>query len=496
MTASPSRSKGPATMVFAVVVLVSLHLISQAWLVAADPYPARYDYDEGVYATTAAAAAAGDRLYSTVFLSQPPLLIGVLARAFDLFGRSLISARGTVVGFSLVWLTSLAVIAGREGRARAGVWAVAVAGSAVAFVGASHTIQMEGSSEALAALAVALGLAAAGGHGRKKTSGGPDKIRWALTGLAAGLAVMTKFTALTCLVPLALITATKAGAPLRGQTAARVVSIAAGGFLAAAATIVWTAAPPAMMWQQAVLFHGAVARALGAMDPGRAAALLLDFAAANWFLTALGLIGAGFAARAWGRAALVTRVGSVWLAADFAAVFLLKPVWPHHLVILVTPLVILGAAAVEAAAAWLTATPARAPLPRILATALIAGWVAAVVGAAAGSVPKTSAELRAAVATIRRTVPAGTWIIADDPMVPFLAGRAVPPGLCDTSETRVRAGWLTATDLTAAVGDPRVQGVVLWRGTFRTRFPEFAGNVAQEFPRRWTADNGREVWTR
>jgi len=143
-TASGVRSEGHSTILLAVALLVSLHLLWQAWLVAAAPYPARYDYDEGVYAQTAAAAAAGARLYATVFLSQPPLLIGVVARTFHAFGRSLPSARGVIVAFSVLWLAGLAAIAARGGRSRTAVWAVAIAGSAPASVLASHTVQMEG----------------------------------------------------------------------------------------------------------------------------------------------------------------------------------------------------------------------------------------------------------------------------------------------------------------------------------------------------------------
>lgn len=477
--------------------LLGLHVIWQAWLVIAAPYPAHYDFDEGVYATTAAAAEAGNRLYATVFLSQPPLLIGILAHVFGIFGPSLASARGTVVGFSVVWLMGLAAISGGHGRPRAAVWAVAIAGSATAFIGAAHSVQMEGPSEALAALAVALGLRAARGRGGASTGGWLDRMRWTVTGLAAGLAVMAKFTALISLVPLALIiTTTEAGTASTGRKTARAVSAAAGIVLAALATIVWTGVPPATMWHQTVAFHDAVARSTGAPDPGRTARLLSDFAAANWFLAALGLAGAAYAARAWRGIPVAHRAGLAWLAADLAAVFLWRPVWPHHLAVFVSPLAILGAATAEAAAGALMTATARAPLLRMTAAAVVVCWVAALAGAAVGSVPQTSPALRAAATMIGRTVPSGAWIVADDPLAPFLAGRAVPPELCDTSEVRMRAGWLTAQDLTAAIGNPRVRGIVLWRGTFRERFPEFVGVAAKEFPRRWSAGNGREILAR
>jgi 4-amino-4-deoxy-L-arabinose transferase-like glycosyltransferase len=507
--ASGVRSEGRSTVVLAVALLVSLHVVWQAWLVASAPYPARYDYDEGVYAETAAAAAAGDRLYATVFLSQPPLLIGVLARTFGTFGRSLVSARGVLVGFSVLWLACLAAIAARGGQPRTALWAVAIAGSAPVFVTSSHTVQMEGPSEALAALAVALGLVADGGPGRGRRFGLRDGLLpWGATGLAAGLAVMTKFTAVTCLVPLAAaILAADRMISFR-RTAARTAALAAGALLAAAATVAWTGSPPAEMWRQVVAFHGAVARTIAA-DPRRTASLLLDFAVANWFLVALGLVGLAYTAGRWRGASATSRIGAVsrgaataWLAADVAAVFLLRPVWAHHLVVLVTPLAVLGAAAVETIwrgmehAGDAATRPARRPAPRLAAGALIVCWLAAFTGTAATAIPESSGSLQAAAARTAQTVPVGGWIVTDDPIVAFLAGRDVPPVLCDTSETRIRAGWLTAGALTAALADPRVRGVVFWRGTFRRMFPEFPGEAVKEFPRRWSAGNGREILAR
>jgi 4-amino-4-deoxy-L-arabinose transferase-like glycosyltransferase len=486
--ASGALSNDRSRILLAAALLVSLHVIWQAWLVAAAPYPARYDYDEGVYAETAVAAAAGARLYATVFLSQTPLLIGMLAHAFRIFGRSLVAARGVSVAFSVLWLASLAVIAARGGRPRAAVWTLAIAASAPAFVMASHTVQMEGPSEALAAFAVAVGVT-----GSRRTGWG-DGMRWGAAGLAVGLAAMTKFTALTSLVPLA-VTIAVADRPISlNKIAGRGAALTAGALLGAAAVIGWTGSPPGEMWRQAVIFHGAVAR-MTAADPGRTASLLLDFAAANWFVAALGLAGLAFTIARRNVAARESAIAA-WLAADVAAIFLWRPVWPHHFVLLLAPLAVLAAGAAEAVSRAATSAPAREPAPRLAAAALLVAWLAALPGVVAAAVPGDSESLRAAVIRAEQSVPAGGWIVADDPIVAFLAGRGVPPTLCDTSEARMRAGWLTAADLTAALGDPRVRGVVLWRGTFRRMVPEFARDASNEFPRRWTAGDDRWILAR
>lgn len=483
------RSERRTAVTAVVTALIVLHLLWQAWAVGAAPYPAHYDYDEGVYAETAAAVSAGDRVYAAVFLSQPPLLIGVLGHLFDLFGRSLETARGVVAGFSAMWLAALAAAAARTGGRRAAVSTVAIAASAPAFAMAAHTVQMEAPSEALAASAFALALAAGTLAHPKEAPDGASKWLWAGAGAAAGLAVMTKLTAMTCLVPILAI-ALGPGTKTLERVAPRVAALVAGGTLAAVATVVWTETPPRAMWHQAVEFHTAVAR-VNTVDLARTASLLLGFGLANWLPAVLGLAGLAYASTA-GRAGRWTSGDSVarraiaaWLAADLAALFLLRPVWPHHLVLLVAPLALLGGAAVEA---WARTTTSKAG-----AVLLIVAWLAAVAGTTAATTPATSATLRAAAAETARLVPAGGLVVADDPMVPFLAGRETPPDLCDTSEMRMRARWLTAADLTSAAGDPRVRGVVLWRGTFREMTPGFVAYALRDFPGRQPADGGREI---
>ncbi len=70
--------------------LIAANTTWQVALATRAPIPAQYDYDEGVYAATADAFARGDRLYTEVFLSQPPLLIVMIGGMFHLIGTSLL----------------------------------------------------------------------------------------------------------------------------------------------------------------------------------------------------------------------------------------------------------------------------------------------------------------------------------------------------------------------------------------------------------------------
>jgi hypothetical protein len=61
---------------------------------------------------------------------------------------------------------------------------------------------------------------------------------------------------------------------------------------------------------------------------------------------------------------------------------------------------------------------------------------------------------------------------------------------------RMRAGWLTAGAIHDALIDPRVRGLVLWRGTFRRIAPAIVVDAAKRFPHRWTLDADHEIFAR
>jgi hypothetical protein len=489
-----------APMTWVCGLLIALYVTWQASVLAATPYPAYHEYDEGVYIETAAASAAGSRPYTAVFLSQPPLLIEVLAHVFGALGDTLTAARGTVVAFSALWLAGLAMIASRTGAPTAGMCALAVAASAPAFVFASRIVEMEGPAEALAAMAVAFGLAAV-----VRPCAGASRAAvglWVPAGLLAGLAVMTKLSALTCLVPLAVVAGAAAGDTTFGRTGARAAVFTGGALTGAAAAAVWSGGVSMNMWRQIVVFHGAVAR-MTPVDLGHTASMLWRFAAANWFLTALGAGGVicAFAARRDTRSAaqrepgripasVATAAMTAWLLADVAALLLWRPVWPHHLAILITPLAVLGGCAAgtvlsptREVAATVTAR-AHGRVSVLAVGALLAAWLVALGTTLMAARPEASDALRTAAAETQLAVPPSAQVIADDPLIAFLAGRAVPPNLCDTSEARMRSGWLSVSDLRAALGDRRVRGVVLWRGTFRRLAPEFVAEAVNQFPHR------------
>ncbi|HYM70439.1 MAG TPA: glycosyltransferase family 39 protein, partial [bacterium] len=460
----------------------------QTWQVAQAPYPARYDYDEGVYAETAAAWVRGSRPYADVFLSQPPAFIAALRAAYRVGGQNMVTARAPAILASAIWLAALFSIPAAVGRPRAGLFAVCAAAGNAVFSVASHSVQTDGPSEALVAAAVALAVVGARG----------GTLPWIAAGIAWALAVLTKLTALTGVLPLILVAVVSRphvvghqgpGTPARDHGlpvgAWRAKTLGAGG-IGAVATVgaflptIWTPAFPT----EVIRYHMVAARIVGP-SPAANVAAELAFLAGAWPLSAAAVAGAlaAFGHRRRGRtgagaspaAGWLPPMLLVWFSAECAALGTVTPLWPHHLILLVSPLAVLAGMGVDA---FLARAGALRLSAAVVATAAVVAYVVAGTGAASGS----SAALRGTSEALARAVPPDGEVVTDDPLVPFLAGRPVPAALIDTSMVRIQSRGDTEQSLDDALARPGVRAVVLWRGTFRDMLPGFVARAAALFP--------------
>lgn len=470
------RCRGPVSnqlWTLAAISLILAHTGWQMWQVALAPYPAQYDYDEGVYAETAAAAAGGIPLYTGVFLSQPPLLILALSEAYRATVPSLAAARDSVVIFSALWLLALFLVLAGDGRPRAGILAILAVLGNPAFLTFAHTVQMDPPSEALAVTAVALAV-----WGLRRSG----LLWWMAAGAFWGLAMMTKPTAAVSIVP--LVGAVRAGTPRPGPFPAwgrPAGALVAGVILAFIPFLPAISNKPFLA--QALVFHVALARHLG-LDPAGHALTVLRFLGTGWPLSIAAGLGVGLAVTE-GRAA--TRLLVPWLAAALAAVLALTPLWPHHLVLLLSPLALLAGTALDRLMDRVPGVARGAA-----ATAGIAAVAAyGLAGVSAGGAAASSRDLRETSGRIATAVPRTAYMVTDDPLVAFLAGRSIPPEVIDTSVARVQAGELSERTLWAALRSDRVQAVLFWRGTFQREFPDLAPRAAAVFPIREPAGDGR-----
>jgi hypothetical protein len=182
---------------------------------------------------------------------------------------------------------------------------------------------------------------------------------------------------------------------------------------------------------------------------------------------------------------------AAWLAAEAILVMTLTPLWPHHLVLLLSPLALLAGIAADHLAGRLPRT--MGPAAAAAAACALAVYVGAALPAASSG---SSIALRTMSGTLATALPSAGAVLTDDPMVPFLAHRPVIPAFIDTSVARFLAGALSPSALTAAVRDGRAQAVLVWRGTFRREAPALEPEAAALLPIREDAGEGRVLFLR
>jgi hypothetical protein len=183
------------------------------------------------------------------------------------------------------------------------------------------------------------------------------------------------------------------------------------------------------MWNQAIGLHlNAGTRAL---DQSLSVSFLEQFLHSEWPVAAVAglglLIGWRHSRRAW-------LVGVVWVAGAMAAVAATKPLFPHHMVLVIPGLAILGATGFAT-----VVTEVRQRLWQ--QGAVVAGGLAAVAAVACALLMEhalTAPALAvrtdlARVASLRVLTPPSALLIGDDQFDQALAGRDSPPQFVDTS---------------------------------------------------------------
>lgn len=105
-----------------------------------------------------------------------------------------------------------------------------------------------------------------------------------------------------------------------------------------------------------------------------------------------------------------------------------------------------------------------------------------------------SSEGRLVNLIVSQTLP-DEMIVTDDQGLAFLAGRDMPPGLTDTSYTRITSGYLQSHEVIEQAEQYHVRFVLLWTGRLAS-MPEVVHWANERFPFRTDLGNGRVLYTR
>lgn len=392
------------------------------------------DADEWRYTACSRLVEHGYSMFTQVFSAQPPLLFASLAASMRLFGDAMAGARWAEILFGLLCLVATVALA----------WLltgpVAACGTALflsvspLFLVYGRAIEAEGPMMALTALALAFAV------GYRRTGLGVLPV---LAGLALSGAVLFKLFALEALLPAVWI--------LWQPGSHRVSLQSTGLFLASVLVPVgadFLLISPAAQWDQVVTMHQ---RAAGAPLPGLLPPLqiLRDLAATDPGLVILAVAGLLTLALlgAWDDLVFLL----LWVGGTALMLLAFRPLFPHHAVILLPGLAVCAGVAVTVLVEqlrshrWLAAAPLAAAA--VVYLALVPKVAHADRHILIPGVPPADAQIAAYMSTHSRP---GAMVASDNPAPADLAGRLVPPPLCDLSNVRFRTGYAATPQLIAA----------------------------------------------
>ncbi len=473
-------------------------LLAGIWLrlhTLAAPFD-RDSYDEGVYWQSLRAMAAGHGLYQSTFYSQPPFFLLAVFPIYTFFGQTLWSARLGIVVLSLCGLPG-AVCLGKAFGGRIGaIGALLLLTLNPLYLAESQILQAEAPSTALALLAVGLAYL-----WWENPTGLPGLLFALLATLTLALGILSKLLALSALVPVGLLALAYIWRIVRQPAANRLVY--ARSLLIGSAVFILTLALVLLpfigslpqLWSMVVTFHTAAKIHFIATQAGNFATLKhflkSPLAAAALCGTLLALL-----RRDWRVLPLVA-----WLLATLYLLWQQVPLFPHHLVALVPPLVALAIAGCSPFS-WSRQRSALLLNGASVLTLLLILFVASI---DIGAIRQHYAGINAQVASqgtqndmqvvkdVEGAVAPGQLIVTDAQFLAALANRDTPASLVDTSSVHIQTGYLTTRQVIAEAARPEVHGVLFYTGRIST-LPGLRAWVSTHFRLIHDYGGGRGLW--
>lgn len=420
-------------------------------------------FDEGVYLAQVDALIHGQHLGTGVFAAQPPGFYWLLRAAAWVGGLGLDPIRIAVLIVALTGVV-LAYTVGRFVSGPAAGLTAAAALTAVPSYGVSAvqvSADLPGSVIALGSLACLL---APWERGRRS--------RLALAGALFALAELVKLDAFILVLPVVLL-------PARRWFSRGDLAVAAGGAaVALAGAALALRGSIAAVWRGAVLYHVAARAVAGGSNNLHQVEAFFHPRQPFTTLMLLALVAALY--RRHDRS-----LRPFWIAVLAAAAFVLwhRPLHDNHLVVLAVAAATAAGLSLGAVAKTIGRgkTVAAAGLVALLA----AGYIQNTRQMQRNARPMPEA-LTWAAERIATATPPGSFVVSDEPLVPFLARRRMPGQTIDTALLRFAAGYLDDRTVIRSAADARVRAVVAGRA-FLTR-PALLSALSRRFQRVATRD--------
>lgn len=459
----------------------------------------RDGYDEGVYWQSLRAMSGGQTLYQQIFYSQPPFFLFSVFPVFLLFGKTLAAAR---LGIALVSLTGLigALLLGKALSGRMGaIAALLLLVLNPLYLRESQTIQAEAPSAALSLLAVGLVYL-----WWERPDGLIGLCLAVLSSAALALGILSKLLAVTTLVPFGLLMLTRIWQILQRPPEKRLQSLwplisGVVTFVVISAILILPFASSfQQFWQGVVTFHNAAGvtfRASQSKNLSLIETMLISFTMlAACYGTVVALL-----RRDWRVLPLLA-----WLLVTVVILWRQVPLFSHHLVALVPPLV--GLAVIGIGPLSFTGIDRRNLLStRMLLPlfALLLILVACVLNgrdivqyyrAQQQASDAVTQQQNRVIKDLQAITKPGQLVVTDAQFIAALANRDTPPGLVDTSMVRITTGYVTYQQLVQAAEQPQVHAVLFYTGRLAQDVPAFHTWVSQHFHLAKRYGNGKELW--
>ncbi|MCB9078786.1 MAG: glycosyltransferase family 39 protein [Anaerolineaceae bacterium] len=438
--------------------------------------------DEGAHLMWARLAVDGYPLYSETQAVQAPLFIESIGWAFRLRGPTLQAGRWvTLLGFALLTIV-LSWLAHRAGGVLTALVALILLGvSPLAFT-FSRLVMAEIPATALAV--ASLGLVFLFWPYERRI--------WLFaSGLALGASFLVKGLNPFVVAPIGLLVWLHRG-PQRDSLSRQLISLTRDWIGLLLDGLAWTAGfllpfgvvcliyDPAAMYDQLILFRGDLRAAIPGSWPETWGHFELFFKShwGLWLLAIFGLISTVIRnvvlkpANPLEPDPLIPTVPynliwSVWLAAGVLMLLWHTPLFPHHFLVLLPPLILL-ATTVFTHLAIFWANRARRP------ALMMAVLLALVIGGAALNLPAMikANQATAAIVTGGREQQAlplleavsqpDDFVMGDSQLLIFMANRRTPPPLGDVALVAIKAGRQTSARLIDLTATYRSPAVVQW----------------------------------
>lgn len=428
----------------------------------------RDSYDEGVYWQTLRSMAAGHALYQPTFYSQPPVFLLSVYPIYAWFGQTIWAARLGIVLLSLFGLLG-AFLLGKALRGRIGaIAALLLLVANPVYLAQSQTLQAEMPSIALAFLSVGLAY-----YWWKRPAGTTGIVLAVLTTVTLALSILSKLFGLAALVPVGLLALARLWQIFhmprtKRWSAATSLLVGIVAFVLVTALVLL---PFAGEWKQflqgVISFHFAAGKAMRFTQSGNPAIIVTGLTSLLALVALYGTVVA-FWRRDW---RVLPLLG--WFLASLFLLWDQVPLFPHHLVILVPPLIslaIMGLVPISLEQLRTATIKNAASIVTVLAVLLILlasafnfinsrSYLRVQHGRALAAAQSPGIHVMRDLQSVTQP---GQLVITDGQFLAAQADRSTPPELVDTSSVRVETGYLTSQQLIDAAAQPQVHAVLFY----------------------------------